>query len=126
MSIVRGRWHGERVFLTLEDCVKAERDLWAFCRRCGRATRVRTKALVLKRGVVTLVEAARSKRQAETAGPVRNDESGFEGPSPSASWQRNAALRNHPQRRNARKVPIMRYKPRGIHRQCARKLNRVR
>lgn len=62
MSIVRGPWSGDRVLLTLEDCVKAERDLWAFCRHCGHAARVRTKDLVLKLDFVSLAEAARSLR----------------------------------------------------------------
>jgi hypothetical protein len=62
VSIVRGPWTGERVLLTLEECVKAERDLWAFCHHCGHATRVRSKALVLKLGFVTLEEAARAMR----------------------------------------------------------------
>lgn len=62
MSIVRGPWTSERDLQSLEDCVKAERDLWAFCRHCGHATRVRTKALVLKLDFVSLVEAARAMR----------------------------------------------------------------
>jgi hypothetical protein len=62
VSIVRGPWNGDRVLLTLEDCVKAERDLWAFCRHCGHATRVRTKDLVIKLDFVSLAEAARVMR----------------------------------------------------------------
>jgi hypothetical protein len=51
-----------RQLLTLEDCVKAERDLWAFCRQCGHAARVRTKALVLKLDFIALADAARALR----------------------------------------------------------------
>jgi hypothetical protein len=62
VSIVRGPWNGDRVLLTLEDCVKAERDLWAFCRHCGHAARVRTKDLVMKLDFVSLADAARALR----------------------------------------------------------------
>lgn len=62
MSIVSGPWSGDRTLLTLEDCVKAERDLWAFCRNCGHAARVRTKDLVLKLDFISLAEAARAMR----------------------------------------------------------------
>lgn len=62
MSIVRGPWEGEQTLLTLEDCVRAERDLWAFCRHCGHAARLRTRDLVMKLDFVSLVAAARALR----------------------------------------------------------------
>jgi hypothetical protein len=51
-----------RELRTLEDCVKAERDLWAFCRHCGHAARVRTKTLVLRVDFIALEDAARALR----------------------------------------------------------------
>lgn len=71
--LIRGPWKGpkkkvpahdlkNRRLLTLEDCVKAERDLWAFCRHCGHAARVRTKELVLRLDFITLDSAARALR----------------------------------------------------------------
>ncbi|MGE4064775.1 MAG: hypothetical protein AB7E79_15535 [Rhodospirillaceae bacterium] len=62
MGVLRGPWSGDGVLTTLEDCVKAERDLWAFCRHCGHASRVRTKDLVLKLDFVSLAQAARAMR----------------------------------------------------------------
>jgi hypothetical protein len=62
VSVVRGPWREDQALLMLEDCVKAERDLWAFCRHCGHATRVRTKELVIKLGFVSLAAAARALR----------------------------------------------------------------
>jgi len=62
VAIVRGPWRAEAQFTSLEDCVKARRDLWAFCRQCGHATRVRTKELVFKLDFVSLAEAARAMR----------------------------------------------------------------
>lgn len=47
---------------TLEDCIKAERDLWAFCRGCGHAERVSSKTIVIKAGFVSLEKAARRMR----------------------------------------------------------------
>ncbi len=70
--LIRGPWRGpkkvaehelrHRQLLTLEDCVKAERDLWAFCRHCGNAARVRTKTLVLRLDFIALADAARALR----------------------------------------------------------------
>lgn len=47
---------------TLEECIKAERDLWAFCRACGHAVRADTKSIVLKAGFVSLGQAEKRMR----------------------------------------------------------------
>lgn len=62
MSTAPDPSYSDSALRTLEDCVKAQRDLWAFCRNCGHAKRVRTKALVLKLNFVSLARAARALR----------------------------------------------------------------
>jgi hypothetical protein len=59
VTVIYGPWEGDADPTTLEDCVKQECDLWAFCRSCGHAARVSTKTLVLRLGFVSLRAAAR-------------------------------------------------------------------